>query len=113
MFVSCKNDLDKVAAVDVGGTAPDRIATEAEYLFTDSGRVRNRLRAGRIAEWREEPQRTEMSEGVELVFFDSTGAQRSVLTSRRGRILKKEQRMEVFEQVVFVNEKGNAWRPNS
>lgn len=106
MFVSCKNDLDKVAAVDVGGTAPDRITTEAEYLFTDSGRVRNRLRAGRIAEWREEPQRTEMSEGVELVFFDSTGAQRSVLTSRRGRILKKEQRMEVFEQVVFVNEKG-------
>ena len=106
MFVSCKNDLDKVAAVEVGDTAPDRITTEAEYLFTDSGYVRNRLRAGRIAQWTVEPKRTEMSEGVELVFFDTTGAQRSVLTARRGRILPAEDSMEVFEEVVFVNDKG-------
>lgn len=52
------------------------------------------------------PKRTELSGGVELVFFDTTGVQRSVLTARRGLILPKEKRMEVFEQVVFVNSKG-------
>ncbi len=106
LFASCKNDLDKVAAVEVTTTSPDRITRQAEYLYTDSGMVRNRLRAGRIAEWAHEPKRTEMTEGVELVFFSAAGLQQSVLTARRGLILPKEQRMEVFEQVIFTNAKG-------
>lgn len=106
MFFSCRNDLDKVAAVEVPEAAADRITTGAEYLFTDSGRVRNRLRAGRIAEWRSEPQRTELSEGVELVFFQADGSEGSVLTARRGLIMPEEDRMEVYEEVVFVNAKG-------
>lgn len=106
MFVSCKNDLDRVAAVEVGSSSPDRITHQAEYLFTDSGVVRNRLRAGRIDEWAGEPKRTELTEGVELVFFDVDGEVQSTLTARRGRILPKEQRMEVYEEVVFINQKG-------
>jgi len=102
----CSNDLDKVAAVEVASSAPDRITHQAEYLYSDSGFVRNRLRAGRIAEWATDPKRTELSDGVELAFFDTTGVQRSVLTARRGLILPKQKRMEVYEQVVFVNSKG-------
>ncbi len=105
MFISCKNDLDRVAAVEVAGTSPERITYEAEYLYTDSGVVRNRLRAGRISEWAD-PKRTEMTEGVELVFYGDEPGKESVLTARRGLILPKEKRMEVFEQVVFVNAKG-------
>lgn len=105
-LAACKNDLDKVAAVEVEQSAPDRITQQAEYLYSDSGRVTNRLRAGRIAEWSTEPKRTELSEGVELVFFGRDGAQQSTLTARRGLILPKEKRMEVYEQVVFVNSKG-------
>lgn len=105
--VACQNDLDKVAAVEVGLHAPDRITTEAEYLYSDSGRVTNRLRAGRIAEWTTgENKRTEMSDGVELLFYDRDGDPQSRLTARRGTILPKEERMEVYEQVVFVNQKG-------
>ncbi len=106
VLAGCRNDLDKVAAVEVASSSPERITHNAEYLYSDSGYVRNRLRAGRIAEWATEPKRTELSDGVELVFFDTTGVQRSVLTARRGLILPKEKRMEVYEQVVFVNSKG-------
>lgn len=106
-LVACQNDLDKVAAIELELSAPDRITTTAEYLYSDSGRVSNRLRAGRIAEWSSgEGKRTEMSDGVELVFFDRTGAEQSKLTARRGLILPAEKRMEVYEQVVFVNDKG-------
>lgn len=106
-LAGCQNDLDKVAAVEVQQSAPDRITTQAEYLYSDSGRVTNRLRAGRIAEWSNgDSERTEMSEGVELVFFDRNGEQQSRLNARRGLILPKEKRMEVYEQVVFVNHKG-------
>lgn len=107
ILCGCQNDLDKVAAIEVELNAPDRITSTAEYLYSDSGRVTNRLRAGRIAEWSTgERKRTEMSEGVELVFFDRKGEEQSKLTARRGLILPKEKRMEVYEQVVFVNEKG-------
>ena len=106
MFVSCVNDLDRVAAIEIPVAAPDRLTTGAEYLFTDSGNVRNRLRSGRIAEWSTEPKRTELSEGLELVFYDALGEQSSVLTARRGVMVPAEKRMEVSEQVVFVNAKG-------
>ena len=106
MCVSCKNDLDKVAAVELPAAVPDRITHDAEYVYSDSGVVRNRLRAGRIAEWSAPEQRTELTEGVELLFFDAQGMPGSTLTARRGLILPGKKRMEVFEQVVFVNARG-------
>ncbi len=106
-IVSCTNDLDRVAAIEMPENAPDRITFNAEYTFTDSGRVRNVLKAGKIAEWRLDPARTEITEGLELTFYDSLGDPGSVLTARRGEIIPKEERMEVFENVVFVNMKGD------
>lgn len=106
MFVSCINDLDRVAEVEIPKAAPDRVTTDAEYLFTDSGRVRNRLRSGRIAEWSTEPKRTELSEGLELTFFTAEGEPSSTLTARRGVMVPAQKRMEVNEQVVFINSKG-------
>lgn len=106
-LLACQNDLDKVAAVEVDLNAPDRITTEAEYFYSDSGRVTNRLRAGRIAQWSTDQQeRTEMSDGVELIFYGRNGGQQSKLNARRGLILPKQDRMEVYERVVFVNNKG-------
>ncbi len=106
VLVSCKNDLDQVAAIEVPEAAPDRVTRNAEYFYTDSGRVRNRLRAGRIAEWAVKPEHTEISEGLELLFFDAQGHEGSTLTARRGTIMPKEKRMEVFENVVFINGRG-------
>jgi len=106
VFSGCSNDLDKVAAVQLEEASPDRVTLKAEYLYTDSGRVRNRLRAGRIAEWAAEPKKTEISEGLEVVFFDAKGGPGSTLTARRGLILPGQKRMEVYEDVVFVNPKG-------
>ncbi len=103
---ACKNDLEKVAAVDMPVNAPDRLTTGAEYILTDSGRVRNRLTAGRIAAWATEPRRTEFSEGLELQFLNADGRPRSTLTARRGLMLPSENRMEVNEQVVFINAQG-------
>ncbi|MBK7946581.1 MAG: LPS export ABC transporter periplasmic protein LptC [Flavobacteriales bacterium] len=103
---SCKNDLDQIAAVELPVALPDRVTTDAEYLYSDSGVVRNRLRAGTIAEWTGPGRRTELTDGLELLFFDVNGMQTSRLTARKGIIEEKERRMEVLEDVVFVNQKG-------
>lgn len=106
MSVSCKNDLDKVAAVELPEAAPDRVTEGAEYFYSDSGVVRNRLRAGRISEWTAEPKRTELSDGLELVFYNAAGQPGSTLRARRGTIHPGEKRMEVNEEVVFINTRG-------
>ena len=108
LFVSsCKNDLDRVAAIEVPANAPDRVTTNAEYYYSDSGRVMNQINAGTISEYtNEDDPHTDLTNGVELDFFDTAGILSSKLTARRGRILPKKQRMEVEEQVVFINAKG-------
>lgn len=104
---ACKNDLDRVAAIDVAEHAPDRTTTHAEYYYSDSGKVMNRLRAGKIEEYMEKDDRhTEMSDGLELLFYTADGSEGSLLTARRGRIWPDQERMQVNEHVVFVNVKG-------
>lgn len=106
-LVACKNDLDQLASIDVEADAPDRITQGVEYFYSDSGYLRNRLRAGRVEEFMaEERQRTRMSGGVELVFFDERGTPGSTLTARRGLISPRKNRMEVFDSVVFTNVRG-------
>ena len=106
VLASCKNDLDRVAAIEVPTNGPDRITTQAEYLYSDSGKVRNRVRAGTISEFSGDHPRTEMSDGVELTFFDADGRPGSQLTARRGEIQPERNSMVVEEKVVFVNTKG-------
>ncbi len=106
-LVSCKNDLDAVAAVEVPEAAPDRTTLQAEYRFTEHGVLKNILRAGRIDEFTgRQPEHTEIGDGLELLFFDTSGAEGSRLTARRGSLLPAEQRMKVMEEVVFTNAKG-------
>jgi LPS export ABC transporter protein LptC len=106
-LIACKNDLDQLAQVDMDAAAPDRVTTQAEYFYSDSGIVRNRLRAGKVEEYMaEERQRTVMSDGVELVFFNPDGVQGGVLTARQGLIKPRKNSMEVRDHVVFTNVRG-------
>lgn len=104
---SCKNDLDELASIEIDARSPDRITTQAEYYYSDSGHVRNRLRAGRVEEYlAQNDEHTEFSQGVELTFFDALGRPGSHLTAERGRMDPKRHRMQVEDHVVFTNARG-------
>ena len=106
-LLSCKNDLDRVASVQVVDGGPDRVTEGADYYYSDSGLVRNRLQAGKLSEFTTaKPQRTELEGGLTLTFFDSKGRPGSLLKARRGVILPETKRMEVADQVVFTNAQG-------
>jgi LPS export ABC transporter protein LptC len=107
LFAACKNDLDQLAAIEVDAEAPDRVTQQVEYLYSDSGFVRNRLHAGRVSEYLAKgTEHTELDQGIELVFLERDGSRGSVLTARKGSILPKEERMIVEDNVVFVNKRG-------
>ncbi len=106
-LLSCKNDLDELASIEIDARSPDRITTQAEYYYSDSGHVRNRLRAGRVEEYLpQNDEHTDFFQGVELTFFDATGQPGSRLTAERGRMDPKRHRMQVDEHVVFTNVRG-------
>lgn len=105
-LAACKNDLDRVRAIEVPPNGPDRITYGAEYLYSDSGLVKYRVRAGIIEEFDGEHPRTELGDGVELTFFGDDGREGSHLTARRGHIDPRINRMEVEDKVVFINTRG-------
>lgn len=105
-LAACKNDLDRVAAVELKGNVPTRITTNAEYFYSDSGLVTHRLRAGTIKEYEGNDERTELSDGLELVFVEKNGTIGSRLTAQRGSVQPGSALMTVQEHVVFINAKG-------
>jgi LPS export ABC transporter protein LptC len=106
VLAGCKNDLDRVAALEVPEDGPDRITKEAEYLWSDSGVVRNRLRAALMEEYLGDAPHTELSGGVEVTFFAPDGSVSGLLTARKGSVQPKEDRMLVEQEVVFRNVRG-------
>jgi LPS export ABC transporter protein LptC len=106
VLFGCRNDLERVAAVEVPPASPDRVTVGAVYDMVDDGRVRNRLTAGRISEWSGEKRRYELEQGVRVEFLGPDGTPTSTLTAQRGEVLPLEKRMEVNGDVVFVNAKG-------
>lgn len=107
LLAACKNDLDQLAAIQVDAEAPDRVTQQVEYLYSDSGVVRNRLHAGRVSEYLTKgTEHTDLDQGIELVFLEPDGSRGSVLTARQGSILPKDERMVVEDSVVFVNKRG-------
>lgn len=104
MLVSCTNDLEQVQAIDIDSSGPERITSNAVYYFSDSGQVKNRLKATTVEMYSGDSSYTRISDGLELTFFKED--QNSVLTANKGLILQKRGLMEVFEDVEFTNAKG-------
>ena len=106
ILVSCQDDLHSVEKVELDQDPPDRTIDNAEYFYSDSGLVRNRLRAGKVMEYHLDTPYTLLSDGVELVFYRAQGVEGSVLTSEEGTIRRDGRIMQVREDVRFENYKG-------
>ena len=106
IVVSCQSDLERAEKVRLAKDDADRTIKDAEYFYSDSGVVKNRLRAGTLQEYFHEPPITELSDGVELMFYRARGVEGSVLTAEEGSILNNGRLMEVRRNVRFKNFKG-------
>lgn len=113
ILFSCQDGLEGIEAVQLKGDIPDRTIEDAEYFFSDSGEVQNRLRAGLVFEFHSDTPYTELSQGVELVFFRDNGVEGSVLTSDKGVIRRDGRIMHVIDSVKFRNYKGEVLHTNS
>ncbi len=103
---ACRNDPAKVKSYTIKDTLPFQTATKVDLLFTDSARVKIHLKAPLIEEFGNDNPHTILSKGVELDFFDDSGAVNTSLTAKYAIRYEREQKMEARNDVVVVNIKG-------
>jgi len=106
VFNSCENDLAKVKSLTAGEKFPTEVINDAVVLYSDSGIVRVRLTAPKMEHYYEEEPYVELTEGINLVFYNEDGDVTSHLTANYAINYEKSGRLEAKGNVVLINEIG-------
>ncbi len=114
-FVSCENDVAVVNAVTSAGekAKPVEISIDVEFLYSDSAKVRSRMKSPLVEHYLGKKPYYEMSKGMDVVFYNSLGKEETKLTANYGIGYdngSNENKMNIMEakgNVVVINEKGD------
>lgn len=114
---SCENDIAVVNAVTAADEKAKPIETSknVEFLYSDSARVRSRLKTPILDHYLGKKPYYEMSKGMDVVFFNGIGQEETKITanygigydSGNGTTDSKMSIMEAKGNVIVVNEKGD------
>lgn len=85
---------------------PIKTTYKAEYFYTDSGKVKNKLFSNKLERFAGDTNYTKLTNGFSLSFFDDNQKLEATLTAKNGFIIDSKNYMEAKDSVVFVNNKG-------
>ena len=106
LFYSCENDLAVVHDFAVGAKHPSEVIYDAVVLYSDSALVKVRLTAPKMEHYIEKRPYVELTEGINLVFYDVDGEVTSHLTAEYAINYENEGKLEAKGDVVLINELG-------
>ncbi len=107
LFSCTSNKLDKVLKFSQLEIPPARSTTDVTYTYTDSGRVKNVLEAGRLDQYQTaDSTYSKINDGFALTFFDKSGKFDGKLTARKGYIGPGNKIMIARDSVIFRNKEG-------
>ncbi|MFY9310044.1 MAG: LPS export ABC transporter periplasmic protein LptC [Bacteroidia bacterium] len=112
---SCENDIAVVNAVTSADekAKPIESSKNVEFLYSDSARVRSRLKTPLVDHYLGKKPYYEMSKGLDVVFFNSLGKEETKITANYGIGYdngNNENKMSIMEakgNVIVINEKGD------
>ena len=85
---------------------PVQTSYNAEYTYSEKGKIRNRLYAGQLDQFVGENGHLDASQGLTFIFLDSLEQEEARLTSIRGVYYEKEKKMVVTDSVELRNAAG-------
>src|ERR1035437_3880503 len=111
-FSSCENDIAVVNSVTLANAViqPTESSRNVEFLYSDSARVKSKLKAPVIDHFLGKKPYYEMPKGMDILFFDRKGKEQSKLTANYGIGYEIDNRMNTMEakgNVIVVNLKGD------
>lgn len=107
-FYSCKNDIQVVQELGEEDNAPFQTTYDGTYTFTDSGRIRNILSAGKLEQFIHDSDYTKVSEGLILEIYNRSERLAGKLAANKGFYFESLNRMEAEENVIFSNPNGDS-----
>jgi LPS export ABC transporter protein LptC len=107
---SCRNDIAEIRAITDVNSLPVQTSYHSEYVFSEQGRLRNKLVATQLDQYEGDLDYIEASGGFTMIFFDSTQNEEARLSAVHGRFTEKEKKMVAWENVELVNVKGDTLR---
>jgi len=107
LFISCSSDKIQPPKTDIGSTdsIPSQESFNTKVTFSDSGRVKAVLTAGRIRVFSKFGY-TLIDDGAKVDFYKN-GSYSSTLTGKSGKIFDNSKDVEVYESVRLVSEDGS------
>jgi LPS export ABC transporter protein LptC len=106
MLHSCQNEIAEIRAITDANNLPVQTSLKAEYNFSEKGKLKNKLIASQIDQYRGEENYIEASGGFIMVFFDSLEKEQARLSAQKGKYTEKEKRMKAWGNVVLMNING-------
>jgi LPS export ABC transporter protein LptC len=107
LFSACKNDINEVRALTSASDVQEDKATDIEYIYSDSGKVKSRLFAHEYT--RNEtakPPYIDLKKGLKVEFYNDSGNIESVLTARSARYYEQQQNVHLQDSVQVITKKG-------
>jgi LPS export ABC transporter protein LptC len=109
-FVACENDLSKVKAIELQEKGQVEITKEAEIIYSDSAKVKAKLKTPILYNHKTSDPYYEMPKGIEVIFFDDNLQQTSKVTSDYAIRKEKQKVVELKKNVVAVNAEGKTFK---
>ena len=106
-FFSCSNDLEEVSRVTNEKVLPVSSSKNVEMLYSDSARMKARIKAPLRETYIGEKGYVEFRKGLKVEFFGGDGKVESQLSAEYAISRTKENRMEAKNNVVLSNSAGD------
>jgi len=103
---SCKNKLEDINAIVITDTNPVSTTKNVEIIYSDSAKIQTVIKAPLLKNYGGKNPYSEMPRGINAVFYDSNMRVKTHLTSKYAIKYDKKNVMEVMNDVVVINEKG-------
>lgn len=106
VFTGCENDIAIVNLVGGVNNAPTESGKDVEIIYSDSARIKVKVFAPQFDNYSDKNPRQELPKGVKVEFYGDSLKVRTKLTANYGIRYEQEKRVEVKNNVIVVNEKG-------
>jgi len=108
LLVSCRNDIEQVRAITDKNTYPVQTSHNAQYSFSEKGKMQTRLEATLLEQFALDGDEDYLlaSNGFTMIFFDASEVEEARITARNGKYEEKKKLLTAWDQVVLTNKAG-------
>lgn len=111
LAASCENDLKDVEKISSQKAAlPVDRSTGVELTYSDSAEVKAKLLAPELLQYNTANPYYEMNKGVTIIIYDENQQETSRITADKGLRRQNEKIVELRNNVVVVNKKGETFK---